>query len=637
MHIDDPSLVHCFGCGVLLFDRRGGVTFANEPARRLLGLTDRDLLQTAQPHPWRMLAADGQPLTAAEHPFSRILRGERMVGEEFRLECRDGSTLTVAMNGAPLVGPGGETTGGVVDFNDITEKSRAQAAVRQAMERLAASESRLRALVGSIDEIVFEFDADGIYLNVWTGNEELLKRPREELLGRPVTEVVGEELGAQFLERLRRVQRTGVPETFDYPLQVLGGARWFLARVAPIPPADDAPVTLAFLARDITDRKQMEEVLRASERRFHQILENIQLAALMLDRQGRVTFCNDFLLRLTGRSREELLGRDWFDSCIPPEDRRQLRDFWRQTIKSRATSRYHESPILTVSGEHRLLAWNVIVQRGAEGRALFCASIGQDITERQRAEEVLRRSDEMKSEFISIAAHELRTPLTSILGYAEILLNQAHFGEFTAEQQRSFLQEIYDKGLVLAETVNELLDLSRIESGQSIPLQLAPCSLDEILSSLVASYRRNFPRHRFELQLEQHCPAGILVDRRKMEQVMENLMSNAVRYSPADSLVRIVGRQEKGGYRVTVIDQGIGMKPEQVARIFEKFYRADFSDTSTGGLGLGMSIVKGIIEAHGGWIHVESAPGQGTSVSFFLPEEGSGERKRETSRNSIQL
>lgn len=617
-----PFLVHVFGCGVLLFDAQGRITFANESARRILGLGGEPCVDPA----WRILTAEGQPLPSAQHPFTRLLQGEKIDGEEFRFELADGSRRILALNGSALTGSRGELEGGVLDFNDITEKNRAQELILQAKEKLELSEARLRALIGSIDEIVFEFDAEGVYLNIWTANEELLLRPRQELLGRPVDVVIGEPLGGEFRTRLQRVLRTGIPETFEYPLEVLGGRRCFLARLAPIPPTGEAPPTLAFLARDITERKRMEEELRASESRFHQSLKKIQLAALILDRSGRVLFCNDFLLRLAGWPRQEVEGHDWFEVTQPADNRQQARESWIAAVCAGDLTGYHEEELVDRDGGRRLIGWNTILVRDRPGKITSCASIGEDITERRRAEEILRRSDQMKNEFISIAAHELRTPLTSILGYAELLLQPEQFGAFTPAQRREFLLEIYDKGAVLAEIVNELLDLTRIESGQPIPLELSPCSLDEILQKEVHNYQLHYAGHRFALTLAESCPVDILIDRHKMEQVMENLLSNAVKYSPSGSLIQVTGRRQGDDYLVEVTDEGIGMHAEQVARMFDKFYRADSSDTAASGLGLGMSIVRGIIEAHGGEIWVNSNPGRGTKVSFRLPVGGAQRR-----------
>jgi len=244
----------------------------------------------------------------------------------------------------------------------------------------------------------------------------------------------------------------------------------------------------------------------------------------------------------------------------------------------------------------------------------------REIGHRRRVEEVLRQGDRMKNEFISTAAHELRTPLCSVVGYAELLLEPETVGGLSEEQRHEFLQEIYDKAGALAKIVDDLLDISRIEAGFAVPLQKKTCDLGELVRREVGHLQLQAPGHRFELALPAAGAAAVLADRHKLVQVLENLIGNAIKFSPAGGTIRVSLEAAAGGFQVSVADEGIGMTPEQVARVFDKFYRADASDTATGGLGLGMSIVKQIVELHGGRIWVESEVGKGTTVRFTVPQ-----------------
>jgi len=252
----------------------------------------------------------------------------------------------------------------------------------------------------------------------------------------------------------------------------------------------------------------------------------------------------------------------------------------------------------------------------------------REIVQRRQVEAVLRQTDRMKNEFISTAAHELRTPLTSVVGYAELLLHPETVGGLAETQRREFLQEIYEKAGALAKIVDDLLDISRIEAGHAVPLQKEPCDLGELVRREVAHLQLQAPGHRIELLL----PAGgapVVVDRHKLVQVLENLVGNAVKFSPAGGVIRVSVDAAAGSCQVAVADEGIGMTPEQVARVFDKFYRADASNTATGGLGLGMSIVRQIVETHGGRIWVESEPGKGTTVRFSVPQAEKAQAAKE--------
>ena len=222
---------------------------------------------------------------------------------------------------------------------------------------------------------------------------------------------------------------------------------------------------------------------------------------------------------------------------------------------------------------------------------------------------------QLKSEFISTAAHELRTPLTVMLGFADLLLDNEEIPE---EERREYLQIISSKSESLSGIVDDLLDLSRIESGRLITLDRKLVSLDDTLQTLVDQYRDSCPHHQFITTLND-LETALFIDQNKIAQVVENLLSNAVKYSPDGGDIDIRTERTIDGFRLTISDQGIGMTPAQRERVFDKFYRVDGTNTAVGGLGLGMSIVKNIIETHGGTIWIESTLGHGTSAHILLP------------------
>jgi len=226
-----------------------------------------------------------------------------------------------------------------------------------------------------------------------------------------------------------------------------------------------------------------------------------------------------------------------------------------------------------------------------------------------------REIDRMKTEFISTAAHELRTPLTSIQGFSEILLQRENLD---GKEKNKFLTYINRQAENLAAIINDLLDLSRIESGQSFVLEKEPCSFHKIADEVVDIFKRQSERHRFKIEFINE-PEYMYFDKDKIFQVFRNLISNSVKYSSDGGLIQIKGEIVQDHYQIIVQDEGIGMSPDQVNKIFDKFYRADASNTAVEGTGLGMSIVKYIVEAHGGKVWVESELNKGTIVFFTIP------------------
>jgi len=261
--------------------------------------------------------------------------------------------------------------------------------------------------------------------------------------------------------------------------------------------------------------------------------------------------------------------------------------------------------------ETRMVQARTSPVRGPDGAGAGTVTLLRDVTREQVV-------DRMKNEFISIAAHELRTPLTAVMGYAELLADESLRGPFSPEQQREFLGQILNKAEALERIINDLLDVGRIETGRPVIVEKVDCDLTELIRKAVAPYRVESRKHAFVLNLPAQ-PLVTALDPGKIGQVLDNLLSNAVKYSPAGGTIHIDCLTPAAGISVSIADEGIGMTPEQMEHMFDKFYRADASNTAVGGLGLGMGIAKGIVEAHGGRICVESRLGQGSRVTFELP------------------
>ncbi|MBC8198488.1 MAG: PAS domain S-box protein [Desulfobacterales bacterium] len=247
-----------------------------------------------------------------------------------------------------------------------------------------------------------------------------------------------------------------------------------------------------------------------------------------------------------------------------------------------------------------------------------------------------RKVDRMKTEFISAAAHQLRTPLTSLQGFSEILMTRDNIKK---EQQKEFISHINKQSVNLANIINDLLDISRIESGMEFTLHKVSCDINEIIRKTVKYFQVAEPERQFDIILPKE-PLELVADKDKIGQVLENILGNAVKYSPEGGSICLTAkriadfglqnseleghekefalRTPQSAIEISVADQGIGMSSDQVEKIFDKFYRVDVSNRAVPGTGLGMSIVKNYVEAHGGKVWVESELGKGTVVKFVL-------------------
>jgi signal transduction histidine kinase len=238
--------------------------------------------------------------------------------------------------------------------------------------------------------------------------------------------------------------------------------------------------------------------------------------------------------------------------------------------------------------------------------------------------------ERLKSEFVSVVSHELRTPLTSILGYTELLLARS----FAPDEQKQFFQTVYDQAAHLSKLVEDLLSLSRLDSG-NLKLSRWKVSIHQVVGELT-SQLGELAHHRLVIHSSAALPP-VYIDRDKVKQVLFNLLTNAIKYSPMGGEVELHTQETTAAdlppdhppgqwLKVSVSDQGIGIAPEELSRIWDRFYRVDNTNTRRiGGTGLGLSIAQALVELHGGRIGVESEPGQGSTFWFTLPLADTGE------------
>ena len=403
-----------------------------------------------------------------------------------------------------------------------------------------------------------------------------------------------------------------------------GGYEWIetTARIATNEAQELGAIVCA--SRIVTERKQIEDALRDSEQRFRSTLETVRLVAVGLDMEGRVTFCNEALLALTGWTRADLIGENWFDRCVPRQD--PARAVFYDRIGTGEIPVKYEAEIISKDGSHRLIDWDTTVLRSPGGDVLGTASLGADVTERKRHEaHILQARDDAekanraKSDFLSRMSHELRTPLNSVIGFANVL--KKNKGGRLSEEDIAFLDRIISNGRHLLTLVNNVLDISKVEAGR-LTVTTSMVAVDELVHEVVAQLEGQPRAPGVVLRAEvAEDMIPIESDHVLLRQVLINLTSNALKFTSSGSVVVSAEAAPETGWpaKLAVRDTGIGIASDRLAAIFEPFEQAE-ADTHRryGGTGLGLSISKAICDALGYALTVESTAGKGSTFVVHL-------------------
>lgn len=483
-------------------------------------------------------------------------------------------------------------------LRDVSEQVAAQTRMRLHDRALASSSEAV--LIRDVQRTGLPV----VYVNA--AFERLTGRSAQEVIGRPFSYTADGDAADRVGDEMRWAVAHAKPFSTTVDVRRADGRTlWVALSSSPVRDNDGAVTHYVDVFDDITERVEFEQKLIRRTNRLHTVFSLSPDGFVTFDADGILTNVNPAFVRMTHMAQSELLGLD-----AQTFDRRM----------AGLSDPAHPWPELALDGssEEAQRLWLLRPERRVLERSARVAPQGRsetvlyfrDITQQFEV-------DRMKSEFLSTAAHELRTPLSSIFGFAELLLNR----EYDEAARRRMHGIIHRQSRVLVNLINDLLDLARIEAraGQDFRYEDLPVKM--LINATLEGLAMPGDTHRVSLDMPQSMPR-IRVDHEKMVRALSNIITNAFKYSPGGGEVRLsvteVTRNSRLMAGIHVSDQGIGMTPEQQARIFERFYRADPSGNIPG-TGLGMSLVKEIMDLHGGEIEIVSVPGEGTTVTLWLP------------------
>ena len=520
---------------------------------------------------------------------------------------------------------------------DVTATKRQYAALDTLNHELDAARKSLDRIIDSADVGTWEWDAETDALRIGGSYAEMLGYTPEEL-GSPSDEMFRSLVHPDDMSLLDSTELADFHETPDGSEPVRehefrmrhkdGSWKWVLSRSAVterLPNGHHKMVVGIHL--NVTSRKRLEDELRNSQMFMVQIMDGSISAIAVLDEHGTITYANAEAERVLGMGRSAIKGRQ-YDAPVwgittldgQPMDPADLP--FRQALSRGVPVRDIRQAIEWPNGRRQVLSVNAAPFRDADGKAMVITSftnITEDLQKTEQLEQALtdaRAASRSKSSFLANMSHEIRTPLNGVLGMAEIL-----DGMITDPMQQEMIRTIRTSGEILLTVLNEILDMSKIEAGK-MEIEETPFVPTEIVSQIEPLHRLRAEEKGIEFEVLTNKGADLVWvgDQFRIQQILNNLLSNAIKFTDKGSVSLSVSIRDGKPLMIEVRDTGIGMTPAQVDRVFLSFEQAEGGTTRRfGGTGLGMAIVRKLVDLMGGDITIESAPGVGTTIRVTLP------------------
>ena len=618
--------------GLHWVDRDGKIIRANRAELELLGYSSEEYIG-------RHIADFHADTAAIEEILARLTRGETIHGYEAQLRCKDGSLRHVLIS-SNVLWRDGNFVHTRCFTRDVTDQKRA-------LDALKLSQGVKSAILDAALDAVITMDEGGRVMDFNPAAERLFGYAKASAIGRAVADlIIPERLRAQHREGLARYVATGESRVLGKRIEqtaLHASGHEFPVELSITRIADVTPPAFAAMLRDLTGAKEAV----AQQARLAAIVASSNDAIVGKTLEGVVTSWNKSAEHMFGYTAEEMIGERILK--IIPSERHGEEDSILRRLRHGQKIEHFETQRLRKDGRLLTVSLTSSPIYGADGTIIGASKIVRDITARKLAEEDLRRRDEelrtlseraaeererlleneraaraetermsaIKDEFLATLSHELRTPLNAVLGWTQILRRTK---QDDVELQRG-LETIERNTRIQAQLIEDLLDMSRITSGQ-VRLDTQAVELAPIVEAAIETVKPS--AHAKSIRIEKVLDPGagpVSGDPARLQQVVWNLLSNAVKFTPKTGKVQVLLARVNSHVEISVADTGAGIRPEFLPYVFDRFRQADASSTREyAGLGLGLSIVKSLVELHGGSVRAESAgEGRGATFQVQLP------------------
>ena len=612
------------GDGVITTDTQTLVTFMNPVAEAMTGWAQSDALGRPLDDVFRIINEDTR--VPVPNPVKEALRTGTVVGltNYTSLIRKDGAVVAIEDSAAPIRDTVGNVSGCVMVFHDVTQRRRAERALRANEDRLRDAARRLQLAMSAGDMGDWVWDAETNLMSLSRRAAQLFGLPPNAPVSRDqLRALVPAEDGVRTKIEFDRalLEKTDYKVEFRV-LRANSPPVWVAAMGRGVYADNGAVVGMIGMIHDVTERRQADE-LRG---RLAAVVESSNDAIISKTLESIITTWNHGAELLFGYPAAEVIGKP-ITLLLPPDRLDEETAILEQIGSGEPVKPY---PTVRVRKDGSLVDVSVAVSpiRDSHGRIIGASKIARDITAQKIVEEALRETDKRKDEFLATLAHELRNPLAPIR-QATLIAQSPN----TTDAQKRWSHEVIKRQVHnMALLLDDLLDISRITRG-TLALRSRLTDLASIVDAAVETARPaiDAKRHAFSVQLPTER-VEFAADPMRLAQVLSNLLTNAAKYTDPDGRIGLSASCGDGIVTISVTDTGIGIPPDAMSNLFGMFSQVKSSkDRSEGGLGIGLALAKGLVELHGGTIEARSAGTErGSEFIITLPVRTQQVRQTET-------